>query len=95
MRAKRALDQSKAQAQQRPESASGAGNHGRHCSSSTCFNIVYFLRIIFVRHIRVIMVNTPSPFPPQPHPTIPPRRTKKESLAFPKSHAQCEQGPQR
>ena len=90
MRAKRALGP-----KPRTHSIQGAGNHGRHCSSSTRRNIFYVLRIVFVRHIWVIMVNTPSPFPPRPHPTIPPRRTKKESVAFPKSHAQCKQGPQR
>lgn len=41
------------------------------------------------------MVNTPSPFPSRPHPTIPLGRAKKESLTFQKSHAQRKQGSQR
>jgi hypothetical protein len=76
-----------------------AANHGCHYfyySSSTPRNIFCFLSIvIFVRHIWVFMVNTASSFPTRHHSTIPPRRTQKESLAFPESYAQCKQGPQR
>jgi hypothetical protein len=70
------------------------GRHYCHYSSSTRRNIFFFLSLIFVCHIRVIMVNTASSFPTRHHPTIPPRRTQKESLAFPESYAQCKQGPQ-
>ena len=72
-----------------------AGNNGRRYPSSIRCIISCFLRVPFVRNIWVIVVNTPSPLPSRPYPTIPLGRTKKESFTFQKSHAQCKQGSQR
>jgi hypothetical protein len=70
-------------------------NYCSNYSSSTRRNIFFLSLVVFVRHIRVLMVDTASSFPTRHHPSIPPRRTQKESLAFPEGYAQCKQGPQR